>query len=238
MYFIYTFFLEVQTRYTSNVLFFWEVHIKYTWSILKVYLISSRDYDCLILKSFERMDVPANGWASRSNGWMFLTNGWVSRSNGWTFLSNGWASRSNRWMLLPNGWASHSNGWTFLSNGWSSRSNGCKFFWMDDPGRSNECKFLSNGFQTCSKRNSVQKRKAVIARFRVKGHSWVLSLWLCGLFSWEGYPREVWVELCLGFLRTLTLFKTKPVHGHCPSLFKTKDGLIYFMTLIRFVFHA
>ena len=130
----------------------------------------NRSYDCLILKSFERMDVPANGWASRSNGWMFLTNGWVSRSNGWTFLSNGWASRSNGWMLLPNGWASHSNGWTFLSNGWSSRSNGCKFFWTDDPGRSNECKFLSNGFQTGSKRNSVRKRKAVIARFRVKGH--------------------------------------------------------------------
>ena len=43
MYFIYTFFLEVQTRYTSNVLFFWEVHIKYTWNILKVYLISTRD---------------------------------------------------------------------------------------------------------------------------------------------------------------------------------------------------
>ena len=42
IYFIYTFFLEVQTRYTSNVLFFWEVHIKYTWSILKVYLISTR----------------------------------------------------------------------------------------------------------------------------------------------------------------------------------------------------
>ena len=118
------------------------------------------------------MDVPANGWASRSNGWMFLTNGWVSRSNGWTFLSNGWASRSNGWMLLPNGWASHSNGWTFLSNGWSSRSNGCKFFWTDDPGRLNECKFLSNGFQTGSKRNSVRKRKAVIARFRVKGHIW------------------------------------------------------------------
>ena len=117
------------------------------------------------------MDVPANGWASRSNGWMFLANGWVSRSNGWTFLSNGWASRSNGWMLLPNGWASHSNGWTFLSNGWSSRSNGCKFFWTDDPGRSNECKFLSNGFQTGSKRNSVRKRKAVIARFRVKGHT-------------------------------------------------------------------
>ena len=116
------------------------------------------------------MDVPANGWASRSNGWMFLTNGWVSRSNGWTFLSNGWASRSNGWMLLPNGWASHSNGWTFLSNGWSSRSNGCKFFWTDDPGRSNECKFLSNSFQTGSKRNSVRKQKAVIARFRVKGH--------------------------------------------------------------------
>ena len=37
IYFIYTFFLEVQTRYTSNVLFFWEVHIKYTWSILKVF---------------------------------------------------------------------------------------------------------------------------------------------------------------------------------------------------------
>ena len=109
------------------------------------------------------MDVPANGWASRSNGWMFLTNGWVSRSNGWTFLSNGWASRSNGWMLLPNGWASHSNGWTFLSNG-------RKFFWTDDPGRSNECKFLSNGFQTGSKRNSVWKQKAVIARFRMKGH--------------------------------------------------------------------
>ena len=42
IYFIYTFFLEVQTRYTSNVLFFWEVHIKYTWSILKVYWISTR----------------------------------------------------------------------------------------------------------------------------------------------------------------------------------------------------
>ena len=43
IYFIYTFFLEVQTRYTSNVLFFWEVHIKYTWSILKVYWISTRE---------------------------------------------------------------------------------------------------------------------------------------------------------------------------------------------------
>ena len=42
IYFIYTFFLEVQTRYTSNVLFFWEVHIKYTWGILKVYWISTR----------------------------------------------------------------------------------------------------------------------------------------------------------------------------------------------------
>ena len=125
------------------------------------------------------MDVPANGWASRSNGWMFLTNGWVSRSNGWTFLSNGWASRSNGWMLLPNGWASHSNGWTFLSNGWSSRSNGCKFFWTDDPGRSNECKFLSNGFQTGSKRNSVRKRKAVIARFRVKGH--IFLFYICSV---------------------------------------------------------
>ena len=122
------------------------------------------------------MDVPANGWASRSNGWMFSTNGWVSRSNGWTFLLNGWASYSNGWMLLPNGWASHSNDWTFLSNGWSSRSNGCKFLWTDDPGRSNACKFLSNGFQTGSKRNSVRKRKAVIARFRVKGHNFVLSL--------------------------------------------------------------
>ena len=37
------FFLKVQTRYTSNVLFSWEVHIKYTWSILKEYLISTRD---------------------------------------------------------------------------------------------------------------------------------------------------------------------------------------------------
>ena len=120
----------------------------------------NRSYDCLILKSFERMDVPANGWASRSNGWTFLSNGWVSRSNGWTFLSNGWASRSNGWMLLPNGWASHSNGWTFLSNRWSSRSNGCKFFWTN-----------ANFFQTGSKQNSVRKRKAVMARFRVKGHS-------------------------------------------------------------------
>ena len=133
------------------------------------------------------MDVPANGWASRSNGWMFLTNGWVSRSNGWTFLSNGWASRSNRWMLLPNGWASHSNGWTFLSNGWSSRSNGCKFFWTDDPGRSNECKFLSNGFQTGSKRNSVRKRKAVIARFRVKGHKFLISL----CYAWFYGPMKL-----------------------------------------------
>ena len=40
IYFIYTFFLEVQMKYTANALFFWEVHIKYTWSMLKVYLIS------------------------------------------------------------------------------------------------------------------------------------------------------------------------------------------------------
>ena len=41
IYFIYTFFLELQTKYTSNV-FFLEVHMKYTWSILKAYLISVR----------------------------------------------------------------------------------------------------------------------------------------------------------------------------------------------------
>ena len=109
-------------------------------------------------------------YSSRLNGWMFLLNGWASRSNGWMFLTNGWASHLNGWTFLPNGWSSRSNGWTFLPNGWSSRSNVCKFFWTDDPGRLNECKFPSNGFQTASKRNSVQKRKAVNARFRVKGH--------------------------------------------------------------------
>ena len=31
----------------------------------------------------------------------------------------------------------------------------------------------ANFFQTGSKRNSVRKRKAVIARFRVKGHIWL-----------------------------------------------------------------
>ena len=39
----------------------------------------NRSYDCLILKSFERMDVPANGWASRSNGWIVF-NKRVSKS--------------------------------------------------------------------------------------------------------------------------------------------------------------
>ena len=44
MYFIYTFFLEVQNEvYFKCTFFFWEVHVKYTWSILKVYLISTRE---------------------------------------------------------------------------------------------------------------------------------------------------------------------------------------------------
>ena len=42
------------------------------------------------------------------------------------------------------------------------------------PGRSIGYKFLSNSFQTASNRNSVRKRNAVNARFRVTGHKKII----------------------------------------------------------------
>lgn len=96
---------------------------------------------------------------------------------------NGWVSMLFKRLDISTEWVIKSFEWLDVSTKRVIKPfERMQIFLTNDPGHSNECKFLSNGFQT------VSKRKAINAHFRVKGQECdLLPNWnpgLLGLWAW------------------------------------------------------